>query len=305
MRAGTESSLTRAALTAWSFPGVALAVIGRPVAHSLSPVIQNAALAELAKTQPRFADWRYFKFDIAPAELPGALALFHEKKFHGLNLTVPHKSLAVEHLVASDAFVRAAGAANTLSYTEAGWRGANTDGVGLSAALRAELGAELAGANIVLLGAGGAARAAAVECLRARCASLWIGNRTTAALETLLAALQVFAGETSLRGFALNNPPADLPAGSIVLNATSLGLATGDPAPLDLRKIPAPAKVYDMIYRPPQTALLRQAAALGIARANGLSLLIHQGARSLELWTGATVSVTVMQDAARLALNPD
>ena len=144
-----------------------------------------------------------------------------------------------------------------------------------------------------------------MECLRARCASLWIGNRTAATLETLLSTLQVFAGEANLKGFALNNPPADLPAGSIVLNATSLGLATGDPAPLDLRKIPAPAKVYDMIYRPPQTALLRQAAELGIARANGLSMLIHQGARSLELWTGATVSVTVMQDAARLALNPD
>ena len=215
MRAATESILTPADLAAWSFPGVALAVIGRPVAHSLSPVIQNAALAELAKTQARFADWRYFKFDIAPEELPGALALFHEKKFHGLNLTVPHKSLAVEHLVASDAFVRAAGAANTLSYTEAGWRGANTDGAGLSAALRVELGAELAGANIVLLGAGGAARAAAVECLRARCASLWIGNRTAATLETLLSTLQVFAGEANLKGFVLNNPPADLPAASM------------------------------------------------------------------------------------------
>src|SRR5258708_891544 len=305
MRAATESILTLADLTAWSFPGVALAVIRRPVAHSLSPVIQNAPLAELAETQRRFADWRYFKFDIAPAELPGALALFHEKKFHGLNLTVPHKSLAVEHLLASDAFVRAAGAANTLSYTEAGWRGANTDGAGLSAALRAELGAELAGAHIVLLGAGGAARAAAVECLRARRASLWIGNRTRPGRQPRLSTLGGCAGKKSLGVFPLKTPPADCPAGSIVLNATSLGLATGDPAPLDLRKIPAPAKVYDMIYRPPQTALLRQAAELGIARANGLSMLIHQGARSLELWTGATVSVTVMQDAARLALNPD
>src|SRR5258708_131067 len=154
MRAATESILTLADLTAWSFPGVALAVIGRPVAHSLSPVIQNAALAELAKTQPRFADWRYFKFDIAPAELPGALALFHEKKFHGLNLTVPHKSLAVEHLLASDAFVRAAGAANTLSYTEAGWRGAHTDRARPSAGLAAEPCAEVDRADCVAPGGG-------------------------------------------------------------------------------------------------------------------------------------------------------
>lgn len=304
MSAVAESIHPLADLDLWSFSGTALAVIGWPVAHSLSPAIHNAALAEMARAQPKYAGWRYFKFDIAPAELGRALSLFHRHRFHGLNLTVPHKSLAVEHLVTGDAFVRAAGAANTLSYTESGWRGANTDGYGLATALREDLGTELAGAHIILLGAGGAARGAAVECLRARCASLWIGNRTAASLEALLSALQVFAGETSLKGFALHSPPADLPAGSIVLNATSLGLATGDPSPLDLRKIPPPAKVYDMIYRPPQTALLRQAAELGIAHANGLSMLIHQGARALELWTGAVVPVTVMQQAARLALNP-
>jgi shikimate dehydrogenase len=293
---------TLADLEGWSFAGTALAVIGRPVAHSLSPVIHNAALADMARTTPKFRDWRYFKFDIAPAELPRALALFHRKNFSGLNLTVPHKSLAVEHLVAADAFVRAAGAANTLSRTEAGWRGANTDCAGLSAALRQDLAVEPAGAHFVLLGAGGAARAAAVECLRLRCASLWIGNRTSATLATLLADLQMLAGETDLRGFDLANPPAAIPAGAVVINATSLGLKPGDASPVDLNKIPKPACAYDMIYRPPQTAFLKQAAALGVATANGLSMLVHQGARSLELWTGATVPVPVMQEAARAAL---
>jgi shikimate dehydrogenase len=299
-----ESIHTLADLAAWSFTGTALAVVGRPVAHSLSPAIHNAALAEMARMQPRFRDWRYFKFDVAPDELPRALALFHQKNFHGLNLTVPHKTLAVEHLVAGDAFVRAAGAANTLLRTDAGWRGANTDGAGLSAALRQDLGLELGGANVILLGAGGAARAAAVECLRLRCASLWVGNRTAASLAALLADLQMLAGETALQGFDLARPPAALPAGALVLNATSLGLKADDAAPLDLKKIPRPASVYDMIYRPPQTALLRQAAELGIATANGLSMLVHQGTRSLELWTGATVPVSVMHDAARTALPP-
>ncbi len=304
MSAVAESIHTLADLETWSFPGTALAVIGRPVAHSLSPAIHNAALAALASAQPKYADWHYFKFDIAPAELPRALSLFHKHRFHGLNLTVPHKSLAVEHLITSDAFVRAAGAANTLSYTESGWRGANTDGYGLTTALREDLGAELAGAHIILLGAGGAARGAAVECLRARCASLWIGNRTAGTLEALLLNLQMFAGESTVRGFDLGNPPPGLPAGATVINATSLGLATADAAPIDLKKIPAPARVYDMIYRPPQTALLRQAAELGLSHANGLSMLIHQGARSLEIWTGATAPVPVMQAAARAALNP-
>jgi shikimate dehydrogenase len=302
MSAAAESIHTLADLERWTFPGTALAVIGRPIAHSLSPAIHHAALAALAQVQPKFRDWRYFKFEVAPDELERALGLFHKNRFHGLNLTVPHKALVVEHLVAGDAFVRAAGAANTLSYTEAGWRGANTDGAGLSAALRQELGVKLDGAHVILLGAGGAARGAAVDCLHRHCASLWIGNRTRASLEAWLSTLQMIAGKTMVKGFDLTTPPAGLPAGSIVINATSLGLAASDPSPLDLKKIPPPAGVFDMIYRPAQTALLRQAAELGFAHANGLSMLVHQGARSLELWTGAAVPVSVMLDAARSAL---
>ncbi len=287
----------------WPSGGTALAVVGRPVAHSLSPVLHNAALAELARTRRAFGNWRYFKFDVAPDELPRALALFHEKKFRGLNLTVPHKSLAVDHLVSRTAFVHAAGAANTLIFTEAGWRGANTDGDGLTIALREELGVELSQSQVVLLGAGGAARAAAVECLRRRCISLWIGNRTKATLDALLASLQAFAPDLRIQGFDLAAPPAELPAGSVVINATSLGLGLSDPAPVELKRIPSPVRVYDMIYRPPQTALLREASALGIKNANGLSMLIHQGALSLGMWTGEPTPVAVMQTAGRAALN--
>lgn len=302
MSAVADSPHTLADLETWSFPGTALAVLGQPVAHSLSPAIHNAALTVMAKTAPKFADWRYFKFDVAPADLPRALELFHQHKFQGLNLTVPHKSLAVEHLADSNDFVRAAGAANTLSHTAAGWRGANTDGYGLAMALREKLGAQLAGAKIILLGAGGAGRGAAVECLNSGCAELWIGNRTQDTLATLLDELRPLAKKSALHGFDPAKLPAALPAGAIVINATSLGLKASDPAPIDLAKILRPTGVYDMIYRPPQTALLRQAAALGLPHANGLSMLIHQGARSLEIWTGASVPVPVMQAAADAAL---
>ncbi|MES1194545.1 MAG: shikimate dehydrogenase, partial [Opitutus sp.] len=158
MTAVAESIHTLADLSAWPYSGVALAVIGHPIAHSLSPVIHNAALAALARTEPRFRDWRYFKFDIAPGDLPAALAAFHRLNFRGLNLTVPHKSLVVEHLAKSDAFVHAAGAANTLTFFEDGWHGANTDGYGLTHSLQQALGAGLPGAHVILLGAGGAAR---------------------------------------------------------------------------------------------------------------------------------------------------
>ena len=302
MSPAVEPVHTLADLEQWSFAGTALAVIGHPIAHSLSPAMHNAALEELARDDGRFRDWRYFKFNLAPADLPRALALFHEKGFLGLNLTVPHKVLALEHLVARDEIVLAAGAANTLRRTDAGWEGFNTDGYGLARGLREDLGVELRGAPVVLLGAGGAARGAAVESLRQKCGDLWIGNRTATNLTALLADLRRAWPQAQVQGFALAVPPADLPAESIVINATSLGLQPSARAPIDLRHLTRPACVYDMIYNPPTTALLRQAAQLGRPHANGLSMLVHQGARALELWTGATAPVEIMRGAARARL---
>lgn len=309
MSVATEHTYTLTDLEHWPVGvdqcpvnGTALAVIGHPIGHSLSPVMHNAALIELAKARPEFAQWRYFKFDIAPEELVRAITLFHRHKFRGLNLTVPHKALVVPHLVAKDSFVQDAGAANTLQFTEAGWRGFNTDGIGLSVALREDLGVNLTGTNVILLGAGGAARAAAIECLLRKCASLWIANRTSTTLNELITSLRksaAFNEESHLEGFDPKAPPTTLPSRAVVINATSLGLKADDDAPLDLAKIPTPAKVFDMIYRPPQTALLRQAALLTIPSANGLSMLIYQGAASLERWTGESAPIKIMRHALR------
>jgi shikimate dehydrogenase len=280
---------------------VALAVVGHPVAHSLSPVMHNAALAELAKSNAAFSGWRYFKFDIAPEALAAALAAFHARGFRGLNLTVPHKALAMPHLEAVDASAHAAGAANTLVRTDTGWRGCNTDGTGLTAALREDLGVTLRDTPVLLLGAGGAARAAAVACLGSSCAALHVGTRTPAGRRELLAELRAGPAGIRVEDFDLARPPAGLPAQALVINATSLGLDPHDGSPLDLDLIPRPAAVYDMIYRPPQTALLRQAARLGVPHANGLSMLIRQGAASLQIWTGEPAPVNVMRAAARAA----
>ncbi|MBS0631676.1 MAG: shikimate dehydrogenase [Verrucomicrobia bacterium] len=264
--------------------------------------MHNAALAAMAGTDARFGSWQYFRFDVPPADLPRALTLLHAKKFRGLNLTVPHKILAFNLVVAVDPAAKPIGAVNTLRWSEQGWQGFNTDGHGLASAVRADLGCELAGAHIILLGAGGAARGAAVECLQRRCASLWIANRTAENLAALLADLAPLAQGIPLRGFAPAAPPADLPPGALVINATSAGLRPDDPAPIDLAALPRPAAVFDMIYNPPQTPLLRQAAALGLPTANGLGMLVHQGAKSLEIWSGANVPVSAMQSAARSAM---
>jgi shikimate dehydrogenase len=285
----------------WNRPGTSLAVLGHPIKHSLSPAMHNAALAEMARADPRFADWRYHRFDILPDALPDALELLHRKKFLGLNLTVPHKTLAFDRVAGIDPAARPVGAINTLHWTPAGWRGHNTDGHGLAAAIRETLARELAGAPVVLLGAGGAARAAAVECLRRRCASLWIANRTRAHLDTLLAALRPLAaaGTIPLHGFDPAAPPADIPVAALVINATSAGLRDSDPAPFDLARLARrPAGVFDMIYNPPQTRLLAQAAALGLPAVNGLAMLVHQGVRALEIWTGQPPPIEPMRRAA-------
>ena len=296
--------LTLADLTAWSRPGTSLAVFGHPIKHSISPPMHTAALAALARTDARFADWRYFRFDIPPDDLPRALDLLHEKRFRGVNLTVPHKIIAVDRVAEIDPAARLVGAVNTLRWAAGGWQGFNTDGYGLASAIQENLDRDLAGAHVILLGAGGAARGAAVECLQRRCASLAIANRTRETLDALLATLAPVAAGIPVRGFLPDARPADLPEGALVINATSVGLRPTDAAPVDLTAFRAVGAVFDMIYNPPQTTLLQQAEFLGLPHANGLAMLVHQGAKSLEHWTGVPASETapVMAAAAREAL---
>ncbi|HEX2852714.1 MAG TPA: shikimate dehydrogenase [Opitutaceae bacterium] len=304
MKIENSSVLTLRDLEAWTRPGVSLTVLGHPIKHSVSPPMHNAALAEMTRADPRFADWKYFRFEIPPDDLPRALELLHAKKFRGINLTVPHKVLAFDLVTEIDPAARTIGAVNTLRWTEQGWHGFNTDGYGLATAVRETLGCELGGTDVVLLGAGGAARGAAVECLQHKCASLWIANRTPENLEALLGVLQPVARNIPLHGFSPSLPPSHLPAGALVINATSAGLRPGDPSPIDLARLPRPAAVYDMIYNPPVTPLLAAASALGIPQANGLSMLVHQGARSLEIWSGVPAARTAptMLAAVRAAL---
>jgi shikimate dehydrogenase len=296
--------LSLADLAAWSRPGTSLAVFGHPIKHSISPPMHNAALADLARGDTRFADWKYFRFEILPDDLPEALRVLHAKRFRGVNLTVPHKIIAFDRVAAVDPAAQPVGAVNTLLWTDAGWRGHNTDGYGLAAAVRENLGLDLAGRAIVLLGAGGAARGAAVECLQRGCSSLWIANRTAANLESLLAILGPVAGQIPVRGFAPDAVPADLPAGALVINATSAGLKSTDPLPIALDRLPAPAAVFDMIYNPPVTGLLAAARTRGLPAANGLAMLVHQGAKALEIWSGVPAPRTAptMAVAAAAAL---
>ena len=287
------------------FPGVPLAVVGQPVAHSVSPAMHCAALHKLEVEHPEFKNWAYYRFEIAPDELSRALPLFHQKQFRGLNLTVPHKVIALDLVrdVSSDA--RLMGAVNTLVWEDGGYLGHNTDGYGLKSALKMNLGITLRGSHVILLGAGGAARAAAVQCLLEGCERLYVANRSAERLKGLLSVLGELPGEAVKRVeiFDLSGLPAELPKEGVLVNATSLGLKEDDPLPLNTTDLPIGWKVYDMIYNPPQTKLLKQISERGMAGANGLSMLVYQGARSLEIWSEQTVDAGVMSSAASQALN--
>jgi shikimate dehydrogenase len=264
--------------------------------------MHNAALAQMAAADARFSSWRYWKFEASAEKLPDTLSVLHRLGFLGVNLTMPHKQIAVSVVTAIDPHAAAMGAVNTLRRTPSGYEGFNSDGYGIIEALRESIGVEVAGADIVLLGAGGAARAAAVAFVERGCRSLTIGYRSPGPFDALSGILRPIAGATIVRGFTFAEPPPDLPASAVIVNATPLGLKPDDPPPVDLARFPGEPAVYDMNYSHPNTALTLEATRLGLRAASGLSMLVHQGVRSLEIWTSAKVPVDVMSAAAKAAL---
>ena len=269
--------------------------------------MQNAGLAALG------LDWRYLAFEVHPDDLRGAIAGAEAMGFVGLNLTVPHKLLAMDMVDALDESAKMWGAVNTIRFEARGpkgdWQalhhftesvprevrslGFNTDADAITRSLREDLGVKLAGTKALLLGAGGAGRVAALKLAAEGVGELFLVNRTAAKAEAI-------AGEIRQRypdvKVAVGYPKM---AVDLLLNATSLGLKPGDGSPLDegqfaLREARV---VYDMIYRPAETPLLKSAKAAGCRAANGLGMLLYQGAQALELWTGRTAPVKIMRDA--------
>jgi shikimate dehydrogenase len=267
------------------------AVFGHPVKHSASPAMQNAGLAALD------LNWRYLACEVDPANLREALAGAKQMGFVGVNLTVPHKLLAVEMVDVLDVSARIWGAVNTVRFEiQAGQtiaRGFNTDADAITRSLREDLGVELRGAKVLLLGAGGAGRTAALKLAAEGVGELHLVNRTESKAATVA---QEIGGRNPAVKVMVGYPqtPVDL-----VLNATSLGLRADDALPLDEGKfsLRQARAVYDMVYRPAETPLLKAAKAAGCRTANGLGMLLYQGAKALEIWTGRPAPVEIMRRA--------
>ena len=264
--------------------------------------MHNAALAELSKDDPNFSDWTYYKFDIQPDELKSALGKFYRKGFKGLNLTVPHKILAAQWVNVGEEEVELTEACNTLLWTENGYTGFNTDLYGMTSAIENEFNIQLKDRDVILLGAGGAARAAAVACAQVGVRSLTLANRTVSKLDTIKDVLGKLNNCPPIDTCALGEPLPSISDSMLVINATSLGLNPDDPTPADLRKLPASTLVFDMIYNPARTNLLKEAESMGMKVANGLGMLAYQGERSLKIWTDKNPSAETMFAAARAGL---
>ncbi len=263
-----------------------LGVLGWPVAHSRSPAIHNAALAELG-----LADWRYQRLPVPPALFEETVRSLGAAGFAGANVTIPHKEAALALAGEASERARAIGAANTLSFAADGTISAeNTDAPGLIAAL----GAPVAGLRAQVLGAGGSARAAVWALLDAGAAEVLVWNRTSERAQRLASELGARAVERPMG--------ADL-----LVNCTSVGLGLErssaedrDLNQLGLRgdQIGEYSYVADLVYRPGSTPLLAAAAARGAQTIDGLEILVRQGALSLELWTGREPPLEVMRRAA-------
>ncbi len=249
--------------------------------------MHNAAFAALG------LNWRYVACEVDPRNLRAAIAGARAMGFAGLNLTVPHKLMAVDMVDLLDASAKQWGAVNTIHFTDRGSIGYNTDADAIMTSLRQDLKLELRGARVLLLGAGGAGRTAALKLASEQVAQLFLVNRTPSKAEEVAAEIQKqFPGVQ----VATTHPAGEV---DLVLNATSLGLKPGDGSPLDDRKfsLKHARAVYDMIYRPPATPLLQAARQAGCQTANGLGMLLHQGAKAFEIWTGRAAPLDVMRQA--------
>ena len=279
--------------------GKRLVVLGDPIAHSLSPAMHTAALGEMAAQWPELAGWGYEAVHVSADQLERALPLLHAAGVIGINLTIPHKVRVLQVIEEIEETAQAMGAVNTLIRTPGGYRGANTDGYGIRKAIEESFNRVPGGADIWLFGAGGAARGIIVACLQGGAGRITVVNRSQDRLMDFEQDLrsQALPGLDRTRFVPLKDAPADAAADAILINATSLGLKAADPSPIDGRFLNPGVSVYDTTYGL-VNQLARDCAARGVAYADGLSMLVWQGVRSLEIWTGRPVPAARMREAA-------
>jgi len=285
-------------------PPIRLGVFGDPVAHSLSPQMQNAALRAFE------INMQYARFHIRPNELRAALGFMRELDFVGINLTVPHKVAGLTQIDVADESASRCGAVNTVRLHNKKLVGSNTDAEGFSRAVRSEFSIDLRDLRVMILGAGGGTgHAIAWQCALENCERLVLVNRTLAKTSSIVEGLKRFFTEPRVLGpvarieavpweeTAVRAQLADI---DLIVNATPVGMNPSDPPPIPARLLAPHHIVFDCVYRPSKTALLRAADEAGARGANGLAMLLHQGALSFSIWFNREAPLEAMRSAIAL-----
>lgn len=278
-----------------------LGVIGDPIGHSLSPIMHNAALAEMG------VEYAYLPFAIKPEDLEQAIAGFAAIDVRGFSVTIPHKQAIIPLLSETSELAQAIGAVNTVWRTEKGWSGTNTDIEGFLAPLHAMSQLRWSEATAVILGNGGAARAVVAGCLQLGLAEIHVVGRNPEKLKAFLQSWQHSAESTltkPLLAETLHVHPWEqlsnlLPQASLIVNTTPIGMYPHvERSPLtsaEAAMLSADVIAYDLTYNPSPTLFLQQAQQQGGMAIDGLEMLVQQGAAALKIWLQQPVPVDVMR----------
>lgn len=261
-------------------------LFGYPVSHTISPGMHNAAFEHLR------LDIVYLPFSIEPKNIGNAIKSLVPLGFIGINVTVPYKQIVMKYLDEIAPSAKMIGAVNTILVKGDKLIGYNTDGTGFVRSLQEDRNYELKGKTMFLLGAGGAGRAVAVQSALSGIENIFICDKMQSRVEDLVKSVP---GNKAIPVSGRDDIKDAVKDSDIIVNATPIGLRADDPISIPVKFIPRGRLVYDVIYNPSKTKLLKQVK--GCETTNGLGMLLYQGANAFSIWTGKEAPVEVMRKA--------
>lgn len=272
------------------------AVLGHPIAHTLSPVMHNAAFSHLGM------DAVYLAFDVLPERLMDVLPAMVSMGFGGINLTIPHKVVAFNGLSDLDISAQRLGAVNTVVIRDGSLRGFNTDGCGFLRSLEEAFHFSPTDRDVFILGCGGAGRAVAITCAAEGARHIRLADRTLTKANRVAEEIRTIAPSLALDVVTLNEAASQCRKADLAVQATSVGMKQGESSLMPDSAFREGQLACDLIYNFPETVWMRAAAAGGARTINGLGMLLHQGAEAFTLWTGVEAPVAIMRGALESAL---
>jgi shikimate dehydrogenase len=275
-----------------------LAVLGHPIGHTLSPVMHNASIKALGLE----GEYEYSKLDIPPGELMTRLAQLPSEGYAGVNLTIPLKEVAFKGMKQLADSARILGAVNTVEFTASGMIGHNTDGYGFLKALEEAFGKTVQGDNVFVLGCGGAGRAVALVAALNGAKTITLCDVDLLRMQNLMEEIKTGFPQVTVLFASEASKLQQCREADLVIQASPVGMKKEDPSLLPPEAFRKGQRAFDLIYMYPETAFLSTAKAAGAQTANGLGMLLHQGAKAFNVWTGIEPDIGAMRKALEKAV---